>query len=231
MAAETLGCASTPAKRAPQLLGIRPDGVPAAFAVRKRDHAIDVGGQGFAFEAARDQFGGVRGAVAGRHHRDIVARAHAAVLARIAHEGGRVRRVPAECPSAGKFVIEVQLFKRQVVRVYMAARLDGGRGAADGLAVAPHGLTALNAGNAILWPAGIWSRAVSGLAVHLQLGPRGNGHARHGDVVGGMQVDDGVLRRRQLGNFEQHFIPIIYLMRTVSVISSSRCTWSLSPCG
>ena len=38
--------------------------------------------------AAGDQLGGVGGAVAGRHHGDVVARADAAVLARVAEEGG-----------------------------------------------------------------------------------------------------------------------------------------------
>ena len=50
IAAETLGWSSTPRQRALQLLGIRADGVPAAFAVRKRHHAIHVGRQRLAFE-------------------------------------------------------------------------------------------------------------------------------------------------------------------------------------
>ena len=65
-----------------QLHRVRPDGVAAAFAMRKRDDAIDVGGHGFAVEARRNQFGCMRRAVAGRDHRDIIARPHAPVFAR-----------------------------------------------------------------------------------------------------------------------------------------------------
>ena len=43
--------------------------------------------------------------------------------------------------------------------------------------------------SAILWPAGMASSAVTRDAVHAQFGAGRDGHARHRDVVGGVQMN------------------------------------------
>src|ERR1700722_7003411 len=122
-----------------ELLGVGANGVAAAFSVRKGDDPINIGGQLVPGEAVRDQFSGVRRAVAGRHYGNIVARADPAILAWISKEG-RARLAGSQRNLRGWiFVIEVELFKSQIVRVHVAARLDDRRGAADDLAVASHG--------------------------------------------------------------------------------------------
>ena len=128
------------AEGAPQLIHIGAEGVAAAFAVREGDHAIDIGRQCLAFVAARDQFRGVRGAVAGGHDGDVVARADAAVLALVAEEGGGIgARTGDRDFRGGEFVVEDQFLEGEVVGVDVAAGIDGHLGAADHLAVALHG--------------------------------------------------------------------------------------------
>ena len=90
-----VGMVQDAGQRALQLLGIGADGMAAAFAVRKRRHAIHVGRQRFVLKAGRDQLGGVRRAVAGRHHGDVVARPYPAVLAPIAEKCRNVLAGPA----------------------------------------------------------------------------------------------------------------------------------------
>ena len=108
--------------------------------MRKGHDAIHIGWQRLPLIAARDPFGGVRGAIACRDHGDVVARAHAAVFARVSHENRRVshenRRVRAVCGwrnfSDGIFVIELKLLERQVMRMDVLARGDR-RGLGQGL--------------------------------------------------------------------------------------------------
>ncbi len=69
------------AKRAPELRQIGAGRLSASIAMRERDHSVDACGQRGFVVARRDPFGGVRGAVAGGDHGDVVARAGAAVLA------------------------------------------------------------------------------------------------------------------------------------------------------
>ncbi len=81
-----IGMVEDAGQRALQLLGIGADGLAAAFAVREGHDAVDIGRQRFVFEAGGDQLGSVRGAVAGGHHRDVVASADASILALVAKE-------------------------------------------------------------------------------------------------------------------------------------------------
>ena len=78
------------AQGAAELLDIGTGGVSAAVAVGECHHAIHGGRQGFARIAFGHAPGGVGGAIAGRHHGDVVARAHAAVFAHVAEKRGRV---------------------------------------------------------------------------------------------------------------------------------------------
>ena len=108
------------------MIHIGTEGVAAAFAVREGDHAIDVGRQGLVFIAARDQLGGVRGAVAGGHDGDVVAGADAAVLALVAEESGGIgARTGDRDFRGGKFVVEHQFLEGEVVGVDVAAGIDG----------------------------------------------------------------------------------------------------------
>ena len=85
-AAETFGCASTPAsvRRSCSVSG--PMAWPQPSPCGKATTPSTFGRQRLAVEALRDQLRRMRGAVAGRHHGDVVARAHAAVLARVAEK-------------------------------------------------------------------------------------------------------------------------------------------------
>ena len=80
-----------PGQRTLQLRRIGTDRMPAAFAVWKRDDAVDIRGQRFTRVARRDQLGRVCRAVAGRDYGDIVPCSGAAILARVAQEGRRIR--------------------------------------------------------------------------------------------------------------------------------------------
>ena len=92
----------------------------------KRHHAIDVRRQRFAVEAGGDQLGGMRGAVAGGHHRDVVARAHAAVFALIAEEG-RHRRGARRAGRSRRREIRsrTSVLRTRRCACGVAARLDG----------------------------------------------------------------------------------------------------------
>ena len=216
---------------AAKLFGVRADGVAATLAVREGHHAIHVGGQRCAIEAVRDQLGGVRRAVAGRHYGDIVARTHGPVLARIAQKSGRGAARWQRSFAGWEFVVKVQLFESQVVRVHVMAGVDIVLGAADDLAIAPHHFAPRNHGQRDLVAGRDRFARDERLAIHLQLGPGGDRHAGDSHIVGGMQMDDGVLRRRQLGDFEQHFLRHGYLMSSVSGASSPKWTCSFPPKG
>src|ERR1700682_608698 len=107
--------------------------------MRERHHAIHVARQLFPGVTRRDQFGRVRRAVTGRHYRDVIACAHAAILALVTekrwHSGGwgREGNVPGR-----EFVIELQLLERYVVRVDVPAGFDAHAGAAHQLAITNH---------------------------------------------------------------------------------------------
>ncbi len=193
------------AERAPQLIHVGTEGVPAAFAVGKRDDAIDIGRQRLAIVAARDQVRRVRRAIAGRHHGDVVTRAHAAILARVAEERGGIRA----CCRHGRFrsrefVVEHQFLEGEVVGVDVASGLDGNLGAADHLPVALHGFAGGDVPQRDLVAGGDGVGRAHRDAVHAKLGAGGQGHAGDRDVVGGVQVDGGVLGVGDFGDFDQH---------------------------
>ncbi len=200
-----VGVRQHPGQRAPKLFGIRPDGVAATFAVREGHHAIHVGRQRFAVEAARDQLGSMRGAVAGGHHGDIVARAHRAIRARITEKRGSIAARRQRRFARWKFVVELQFLERQVVRVDVLSRLDSLPGAADDLPVAPHDFARMNRAERDLVAGWNGFARDQRPAIDFQCGPGGKRHASDRHVVGGMQMDYGIFRGRQLGNFEQAF--------------------------
>ena len=133
-------------ERTAELLGVRADGVAAAFAVGKGYHAIHVRRQRLAVEAACDQLGGVRRAVAGGDYRDIVARAYRAILALVSKKRGSRATLRERLLAGRELVIELQFLKSQVVRVDVAAGRDSFFSAADDLAVAPHDFALGNGG-------------------------------------------------------------------------------------
>ncbi len=108
--------------------------------------------------------------------------------------------------SGRKLVIEVQLLESQVVRVDVAAGLDKLACASDGLPVAQHGLPGLDGFDGDLVPRGDGILRHQVHARGHQSGPRGDGDARHGDVVGGMKLDGGILRRGKTRDVEQHWL-------------------------
>ncbi len=69
-----------------ELIEIRTHRHRTAFAMRESNHAVDVFREFLICEAVRDQLGRVRGAIAGRHHRNVVARAHSPVSAPVAEK-------------------------------------------------------------------------------------------------------------------------------------------------
>src|ERR1700691_651239 len=116
--------------------------------------------------------------------------------------------------------------------MHMTAGLDGLAGAANDLTVTPYDTAARNSGQRDFVAGGDGLAYTERLAVHLQFGSRGQRHARDGHVVGGMQMDDGILRRGQLGDFEQRFQHAgFYLMSSVSGASSPKWTCSFPPAG
>ena len=95
-------------QRAPQLRQVRPRRLSAAVAMRKRDHSVDAFGQRSLVVTGRDPFRRMRRAIAGRDHRNIVARPGASVLARISHERRNIRgRGRQRNIARRKFVIEM----------------------------------------------------------------------------------------------------------------------------
>ena len=107
--------------------------------MRERHDAIYVFRQLFVLEAARDRFRRVRRAVARRHDRNIVACAHASVLARISKEFWRLGAMLGwRDLRSGKLILELQFLECQVVRVDVLPGAYRLLGAADGVAVAMH---------------------------------------------------------------------------------------------
>src|SRR5947209_6177183 len=110
--------------------------MPAALSMRESYHSIHVGRKRLALEAGGNQLGGVRRAIASRHHRNIVARAYPAIFASEAEE---LRNVPAgtrRLNVAGRIFVGKRLFfECHIVRMYMAAGIDALPCAAYHLAV------------------------------------------------------------------------------------------------
>ena len=59
--------------------------------------------------------------------------------------------------------------------------------------------------SATLWPAGMASRVSDREAIHAEFGTGGKGHAGNRHVVGGVQVDSGILGVGDFGDFDEHF--------------------------
>ena len=189
-------------ERAPELIDIGVARVAAAFPVREGHHAIHIRRQRFARVAAGNQLGGMGGAVGRRHHRDIVPRAGATVVAQIAEEAGTVfaaRRLMER--SGRKLVRRAAFVEGQVVHVHVAAGLDRRLRQTDRLAVAKYGCARRNR------PQRHFVTGRNGLpdrqrfSAHAQCGSRGQRHPRHRDVIGGVKLDRRVLGAGQTGDF------------------------------
>ena len=191
------------AERPLQLHRIRTDRMAAAFAVRKGDHTVDVRRQRLVVEALRDQFRGVRRAVTGRDHGDVVARPDAAVLARIAEEGRHFRgRFGVGDFARWEFVVERQLFERQIVRVNVRARLDDATRTADCLAVAPHDLARRDRLQRHLVTGGDGVADSDADTVDAQIAALHERHAGYRDIIGGVQMNRRILGGGQFSDFE-----------------------------
>ena len=81
---------------------------------------------------------------------------------------------------------------------------------------------------ATLCPMGIVSSSVMARLAYPNGLSRRELYSRNGDVVGFVQMNDGILRRGQSGDLQQ---PHNYLTRTVSVISSPVWTCRTLPAG
>ena len=194
-----------PAKGAAELLHVGAGSVSATLAMGERHHPIHAGRQRFALVAPRHQFRGVRGAIAGRRHGYVVARSHPAVLAHVAQERRGVAALRHRKIGGGKLVLPVHLLEGQVVGVDVPARRNRFARASDGLAIAHHHLPGLDVRHGYLVPGGDGIPRRQPHAIHHQPRARGNVDARHGHVVGGMQMDDGILRRGKTDDVGQHW--------------------------
>ena len=148
--------------------------------------------------AVGDQLGGMRRAIAGRHHRDVVARAHAAVLARVALKSGlgpRARRQRRF--RGGKLVIAAP--------VPRTADCGCGRGGRPRLSrpparwigrSAPPWCPRGYARSAILWPAGMASSATTLVPSTRNSAPAAMGTRATATLSCGMQMNGRVFGRR-----------------------------------
>ena len=160
----------------------------------QRNHAVDVGvmGQRLGVGAAREMVGnrvgdGGRTVHAGQHA-DVVARCHAAVRARYAHEHRFARRCGRlEVGAKGVVAFKVALVRAhvQVVRVHVFAGRDIARGKADDLVVAAHwrALAQRVAGDLVAW----WYQASDHQVIDVRAGDQLG--ARNQYVVIGVQSD------------------------------------------
>src|SRR5262249_18417134 len=124
-------------ERPAQLVEIGPHRMSATLAMRKGHHAVDAWGQGLILVTAGDGLRSMRSAIAGRHHRNIVAGANPAVLADISLKSRNCRRAIRHRRLAlREFVVEVQFFEREIVCVDVLSRSNWAARSADGLAVA-----------------------------------------------------------------------------------------------
>ena len=177
----------------------------AARAVRERDDAVDVrevrervlAGEGVRLEDLGDVVRHRRRAVHRGEDADVVARAHAAIGAVVAHEG---RRRVRELRGPGEGAVRVvarEVAHDAVVRVHVVAGLDRAAREADDLPVAMHGLAVADR---------LRRDLVADGDAHLRrdalVGQPGAGQqvgARDDDVVGGVEAD------RELGERHRRF--------------------------
>ena len=86
----------------------------------------------------------------------------------------------------------------------------GSLGAADDLAVALHGFAGGDIPEGDLVAGGDGVAHGDGEPIDAQFGAGGEGDAGDGDVVGGVEVDDGVLGVGDLGDFDEHGVPLSF---------------------
>ncbi len=123
--------------RPPELIHVGTEHVPATVPVGKRHHPVDAIRQWFARITRGDQLGRMSRTVAGRHHRDVIPRTGTAVLARIAEKPGGVRgRRRQRAFRVRKLIVELDVLKRDVVRVDVPPGFDGHARASHHLPVA-----------------------------------------------------------------------------------------------
>ncbi len=84
----------------------------------------------------------------------------------------------------------------------MLTRLDGAAGAADALPVAEDVLARFDAHERDFVPGGNVIESVEFGPIHAERLAGGDGYARNGDVIAGMQMDSGVFRCREFLDFE-----------------------------
>jgi hypothetical protein len=158
--------------------------------MREGNDAIDVGRQRFAFIAARDELGGVGGAVGSGDYGDVVPRTGAAVLAGVAEKGravgwrGGKREVVRRV-----LVVEVDLFKSYIVSVDVLPGFYGAGGASDDLAVPAKHTSLFNAfeGDFVADGDGGSDRNIARIDANGLAG--GERDARNRYVIRGMELD------------------------------------------
>jgi len=193
-----------------QLLGVGTHRLTAAFAVRESDDTINVRGKLFGGEALRDQFGGVGSAVAGSDHGDVVARAGAAIGARIAEEGRRRGAAGARRNRFRANFVHIAFFISQVVNVDVLAGCDVRRGEADDITEAVDGIAGLQRANGD-FVAG-WNRSArgDGIFINLQRLSGGDGDAGDGDGIGRVKQDKRIVGGGRRIDFVKHWIVPMY---------------------
>src|SRR4029077_17566953 len=143
---------------------------------------IDIGRQGDAFVTARDQFGGVGGAVAGGDDGDVVAGTGTAILTLVTEETGGVgARSGNGNVGGGEFVIEDEFLVAEVVGVDVADGIGGRLGAADDLAVALDGFAVGDVPERDLVAGGNIIADGDRESLDAEFGAGREGHAGHGD--------------------------------------------------
>src|SRR5579875_110456 len=208
-----------PGERALQLFGIGTDGVAAAFAVREGNDTVDVRWKLCALIGARDGFGCVRGAIAGRDHGDVVTGASPAIGALITKKAGATGSVTADGRDRLRFA-GVHFCKGEILRMDMLAGCDRRLCDSDGVAVAAHGRASRNIFDSDFVPGGNRRVHVNGLLPNLYQLACGERHARDGNVVALVQVDNGVLAGGWAFDLVEH---LLSLQRSFRILGLPAC--------
>ena len=186
-----------------QLRGIIARRHPAAFAMRKRYDTIHVPRQYFTFEALLNQLCCKGGAIARRHYRDKIPRAHTSVFPLEAHKRRHVRRRGRERHFRYRvFVVERQLFKSHVVDVDMLALRNRLRRPPDPLPVTVDEIPCGDCAQSNLMARRHRRRRLELIPVHAQRLACRQRHPRNRHVVGRVEVDRRILGSRKLLDFQ-----------------------------
>ncbi len=182
-------------------------GVAAAVAVREADHAVDARRQRVVFITAGDQFHGMRGAVAGGDHGDVVARAGAAVRAQVAAKRGSAGRGirHGQLPG-GKLEVARRLIVVDVVCVQVLPGGDRLPRPADFVTVAADDLAGGERRQGDLVSRGDLRAGLRVPAIERQAKTGRKRHARHAGVVGRVEAKHGVGGGRRSGDPDERHL-------------------------